>query len=191
MTLTKNNTTPPIILIGMPGSGKSTLGRIIAKELNKVFVDGDDHIQKMSGEDSATAFEWLTYEQWLQKESEYLSTIETQDSVIALPGSAWITTCSRYMLRRWNGKILQIVVDPTELEHRLEHRPDGISRIQFGAAKNITELLQIRQWEYDKLTPVKVDITGLSIEASVQEILARSWHQMSAFYNAATNNIPW
>ncbi|CAB1250584.1 shikimate kinase [Clostridium sp. WLY-B-L2] len=46
-----------VVLIGMPGSGKTTIGRMLSKELNKGFIDIDDYIEKQQGRTISEIFE--------------------------------------------------------------------------------------------------------------------------------------
>lgn len=58
-----------IVLIGMPGSGKTTIGKILAKQLKIKFYDMDDYIQEMTSKTIAELFE---------KGEDYFRNIETQ-----------------------------------------------------------------------------------------------------------------
>ena len=77
-----------IILIGYMGSGKSTIGKLVAEEINVEFVDLDDYIETRFNEKMAHIFEtkWELY--FMKKESEILNEILEYDRnmVIAVGG---------------------------------------------------------------------------------------------------------
>lgn len=76
-----------IVLVGMPGSGKTTIGRLLADELGKPFVDMDDEIEKRSGKTIPSIFE--EYGEKRFREIERQTTLElsaTQSQVIATGG---------------------------------------------------------------------------------------------------------
>ena len=77
-----------IVLIGMPGAGKSTLGVVLAKIKNLAFVDTDLLIQARCGATLQEVIDSQGVDALIAVEGDVLSTLDTQDSVIATGGSA-------------------------------------------------------------------------------------------------------
>lgn len=81
-------TTSNLVLIGMPGSGKSTVGVLLAKATGKGFVDTDLLIQSETGTSLQTIVNTRGYEALRDEEERVLSTLAVSNHVIATGGSA-------------------------------------------------------------------------------------------------------
>lgn len=77
-----------VILIGMPGAGKSTLGVLLAKALAKTFIDTDLLIQEQAGATLQQIVDEQGYQVLRQLEEAVLCSLTTHNSVIATGGSA-------------------------------------------------------------------------------------------------------
>ena len=77
-----------IVLIGMPGSGKSTIGVLLAKAINYHFIDGDLLIQRQEGKTLVDIINEKGIDAFLAIENQVLRDINTEASVIATGGSA-------------------------------------------------------------------------------------------------------
>lgn len=77
-----------IVLIGMPGVGKSTIGVILAKEIGYQFLDADLLIQKSEGKLLKDIIEEKGIDGFLEVENQVNASIEAERSVIATGGSA-------------------------------------------------------------------------------------------------------
>lgn len=77
-----------ITLIGMPGSGKSTIGVVLAKTLGYDFLDSDLVIQKQTGKRLSSSIEELGIEGFIELEDSINSNINVKNTVIATGGSA-------------------------------------------------------------------------------------------------------
>ena len=80
--------TSNIILIGMPGAGKSTIGVLLAKALGMDFVDTDIIVQHHTGRLLQDIIDNDGIEAFLQVEEDVLSSLELTNSIIATGGSA-------------------------------------------------------------------------------------------------------
>ena len=76
-----------IVLIGMPGSGKSTIGVLLAKAINYHFIDGDLLIQRQEGKTLVDIINEKGIDAFLAIENQVLGDINTEASVIATGGS--------------------------------------------------------------------------------------------------------
>ena len=83
-----NNMRKNIILIGMPASGKSTVGVILAKVLGKDFIDTDIVIQQREGSKLNEIIAHYGIDEFLKKEEQALLSIDVENTVIATGGSA-------------------------------------------------------------------------------------------------------
>ena len=75
-------------LIGMPASGKSTIGVILAKKLGYEFIDSDIVIQRKTGKKLSTLIKELGIEEFLKLEDSINSSIDAQNTIISTGGSA-------------------------------------------------------------------------------------------------------
>lgn len=76
-----------LILIGMPGCGKSTLGKRLARRYHKHFIDVDDVLAAQEGRSIADLAATLSYEEFVRRESKAVCSIKDSKAVIATGGS--------------------------------------------------------------------------------------------------------
>ena len=77
-----------VVLIGMPGSGKSTLGIVLAKILNKDFIDADIVIQNQCDKTLQKIIDAMGPEGFIQVENQILGDLKAENSIVATGGSA-------------------------------------------------------------------------------------------------------
>lgn len=87
MSVPKKNTVTALSLIGMPGSGKSTTGVLLAKSLNKRFIDTDLSIQEETGQTLQTYLDQHGVDQLRKVEEQVVLNTPVSNTVIATGGS--------------------------------------------------------------------------------------------------------
>ncbi|MCF7846247.1 MAG: AAA family ATPase [Candidatus Peribacteraceae bacterium] len=137
-----------IILIGMPGSGKSRIGRILAEKLRREFIDVDDFILEQTGKDSAEHLAELGDDKFLEFESEIVQKIKAEDAVIATSGSVPLVPAGIDHLKQ-DGFVVWLRPPLEFIEKRVAKRRDGVTRIVGAQSKTIAEILAWRESEYD------------------------------------------
>ena len=95
-----------IVLSGMPGSGKSTVGKYLAKAMNRKFIDTDEEIVKQTGKEITDIFAEIGNEGFRRIEAEVIARVssENQGAIIATGGGAILRDDNVRALKR-NGKI--------------------------------------------------------------------------------------
>lgn len=107
-----------VILIGMPGSGKSTIGVVLAKVLGYEFIDTDILIQKLEGKKLSKIIEEKGIEGFVSLENRVISEIKAKRHVIATGGSAVYGKEAMEHLKSI-GKIVYLKIGYKELCKRL------------------------------------------------------------------------
>ena len=97
-----------IILIGMPGCGKSTIGMLLAKQIGKDFVDADLEVEKLAGMTIPQIFAELGEEGFRALESKILAQLGKQSGLIIATGGGCVTRKENYSLLHQNGRIYWI-----------------------------------------------------------------------------------
>jgi len=103
MTAKKN-----LVLIGMPGCGKTTLGKILANELNKKFLDIDEEIVRQTGFTIPEIFAAKGEEGFRQIESEVIARISVEQGLVIATGGGAVLRKRNVELLRQNGMIVFI-----------------------------------------------------------------------------------
>ena len=104
-----------IVLIGMAGCGKSTIGRLLAKETGKTFRDADAQIEKLAGRTIPEIFARDSEAEFRRLETEVLSELGKQSGLVIATGGGCVTRPENYPLLHQNGRILWIRRDPGKL----------------------------------------------------------------------------
>ena len=90
-----------IVLIGMPGCGKSTVGRRLSELLNLPFLDTDDVIQARSGRKLQAMVDEDGIDCFLEQEADAVCSLEPQESVIATGAASCIASAPCAICTRW------------------------------------------------------------------------------------------
>lgn len=110
-----------IILVGMPGAGKSTVGKLLAKEMNWAFLDTDRLIEKSEGSSQQELVDTHGYTYLRNIEQHILSTLGGQQQVIATGGSAVYSQRAMQHLHTMGPVIYLEISEATMLERLQGH----------------------------------------------------------------------
>lgn len=156
-----------IVLIGMPGCGKSTVGVILAKTIGVGFVDTDLIIQQRENRLLQKIIDTDGIEYFLDCESKAIQSLECENSVIATGGSAVYRDKAIVHLKK-NGKIVYLDVPLDEIKRRL----NNINTRGIAAKKNksIDDIYNERVNLYNKYADIIIKTDGDSVEQTVEKI---------------------
>lgn len=113
--------TENIILIGMPGCGKSTIGQMIAQKLGREFIDADLRIEEAAGRSIPEIFSKFQESGFRKLETQVLTDIGKKSGAVIATGGGCITRVENYPLLHQNGTIFWIKRDISQLS--TEGRP--------------------------------------------------------------------
>ena len=158
-----------IVLIGMPGSGKSTVGVILAKKTSRGFVDTDVLIQTAQGQTLQDIVDTRGYKALRTIEEDLLLGLSVRDHVIATGGSAVYSDKAMAHLKS-EGRIVFLDADLTTLEARIGNFS------QRGLAKrpeqSFADLFEERRALYHKYADITIDCTRATQETVCERIMA-------------------
>jgi len=157
-----------LVLIGMPGAGKSTTGVLIAKELGKTFIDVDLLIQERENALLQEIIDRVGFEEFLVIEESVLLRLDIDNSVIAPGGSIVYSEKAVNHLKK-KGCFVYLKLDYVEIEQRINNIASR--GIVFGKGKGLVDLYEERTVLYEKYADLVIDCSGLSIEEVTQEIV--------------------
>jgi shikimate kinase len=157
-----------LVLIGMPGSGKSTVGVILAKKTSRGFVDTDLLIQTSQGRTLQDVVDYDGYTALRKIEERVLLDLRVHNQVIATGGSAVYSDQAMAHLKS-EGLVIFLDVDLATLEERI---PDLSTR---GIAKRpdqgLSELFDERSGLYAKFADITIRCGRLNQEGVCTRIL--------------------
>lgn len=155
-----------VILIGMPGAGKSTTGPALADKLGMGFADTDSLLVEKTGRELRDIVAEDGYEVFLKLQEELILSISYEDMVIATGGSV---VCSDNAMRHLKklGSIIYLKQSLMDVEKRLS--PER--RLARSKDKSVEQVYNERSPLYEKYADIAVDCSDKSVEAIVNEIL--------------------
>lgn len=152
-----------IVLIGMPGCGKSTIGNMLSKKLERKFVDADAEIVRLAGKPIPMIFAEDGEEVFRQWETRALATLGKQSGLIIATGGGCVTRQRNYPLLHQNGTVfwLQRALDTLPTEGR-----------PLSQANKLADMYAVRKPMYEAFADFCVDNNG-SADDTVAAILAK------------------
>ena len=156
-----------IILIGMPGAGKSTVGVVLAKKLGYTFIDSDIVIQDEKGMLLHELITKFGIDGFNEIENEVNSKINVKNSVIATGGSA---VYGKEAMEHFKsiGQVVYLKLPYDEIENRLGDLNERGVSIKKG--QTLSSLYEERAPLYEKYSDITIDCNELSIRDIVSKI---------------------
>jgi len=152
-----------IILIGMMGSGKTTVGRLLAKQMGKTFVDSDEEIQRRTGVTIPHIFDVEGEEGFRQRESAVLEDLsERGDLVLATGGGAILSAHNRTVLKT-SGTVVYLKSSVHDLWQRTRH---DTNRPLLQTADPRAKLLEL----YEQRDPLYSEIADMVMQTGKQSV---------------------
>lgn len=162
----KNN----LVLIGMPGVGKSTVGVILAKMLGYQFVDADLLIQQQERKLLREIIAEAGVDGFIEVENRVNQSIEAEYAIIATGGSVVYGAEAMAHLKSI-GTVLYLHVPFEILEKRLADIHGRGVVLRDG--QNLHDLYLERTPLYEKYADIRVSEEGLSVEGTVERIIQK------------------
>lgn len=150
-----------IFLIGMMGSGKTTIGKLLAEELSLPFFDTDEIIASIEEMSISEIFSHKGEEYFRSLEKELIENWKISDGIVATGGGL---PCFHDLMEKLNekGKTIFLVTSAAIISDRISHdnnRPLVAGKSPAQLKKAINDLLKIRKTFYSKARiKVKTDV---------------------------------
>jgi len=157
-----------IVLIGMPGAGKSTIGVLLAKALNYDFLDCDLVIQQNNGKKLYEIINEIGIDEFLKIEDSTISNINKEKTIIATGGSAVYGKNAMSHLKD-AGIVVYLKLSCVEIINRISNITTRGIAMKKG--KTIFDIYEERVPLYEQYADVVIDAEGKSIEETVSVIV--------------------
>lgn len=166
-----------IVLIGYRGTGKSTVGRLVAAQLAMQFVDADEELERRAGRSIREIFASGGESEFRDLESNVVAQLLQRDRLVAaLGGGAVLRNENRQQIRRQNNRVFWLQAEATTLHQRIssdlgtsQRRPDLTSA---GGLDEVVRLLAVREPLYRECAEFTVDTEAKSPETVAAEIVS-------------------
>ena len=177
---------PGLVLVGYRGTGKSTIGRIVAERARCPFADADAEFERAVGRSIRAVFEEEGEPSFRLREAALVESLvdlpELAGGVLATGGGAVLAESNRRALRRF-GLVVWLTADAETLARRLANSRNPLAdRPALTAAGTIDEVaavLEARLPAYRAAADVEVASAGRSVGEVVESVL-ELWHARPA-----------
>lgn len=156
------NQTHNIVLVGMPGCGKSSVGKQVAELSGKCFVDADDKLRETFGMSAGDMINTHGEDYFRQRETEILSELGKQSGLVIATGGGCVTREENYKHLHQNGEIFWLRRSPDKLP--TEGRP-------LSQRGSLEAMLIKRAPMYERFADFVIDNDSGSVADSARAIL--------------------
>jgi shikimate kinase len=171
MPETGKNPMKNIIIIGMPGAGKSTMGVVLAKTLGRKFIDTDIVIQERAGKLLQDIIDEEGPEAFLAIEEKTILSLPSPDShtaVIATGGSVVFSTKAMEHVKE-NGVVIYLKISCEEMVRRLSNITTR--GIVLSRGQSLPEMYAQRVPLYEKYADITIDCSNEDFEQCIGTVI--------------------
>jgi shikimate kinase len=162
---------PHVILVGLPGCGKTTVGQGVARQTGRSFLDIDLEIERREGRSIGQIFAEMGERYFRQKEREVTEELRLVGNMIVAPGGGWVADPEVVALVRPPSQLIYLKVRPATALERLgpmkSLRPLLMRR---DPLEELDRLLKARRAAYESADHV-IDAELLSVQRVIDKVI--------------------
>ncbi len=160
-----------IILVGMMGAGKTTIGKALAHALNREFVDSDHEIQERTGVKIPVIFEIEGESGFRKRETEVLTElVQKKNIILATGGGAVLSEENRELLRR-HGIVIYLRASVNDLYRRTKHDKNRPLLQTHNVFERLNELYIQRDTHYRSTAHIIIDSGKQGVRYLIQKLI--------------------
>jgi len=167
-----------VVLVGLPGVGKSTVGRAVAHRLGRSFIDLDQHVERSFGKSIREIFRQNGEATFRIAEAEATGTVAVREPAVIAPGGGWVLNGMATAHLQGKGRIIYLRVSPDDAIQRMGRgigrRP--LLRDATDPLETMRMIYEARRSLYEGLSEIVVETGGMGrsnvIAMVVERVLA-------------------
>lgn len=164
-----------IILVGYRCSGKTSVGKALAEELDREFFDTDILIERQAGFSIDLLIEERGWENFREVERQVIEKISVENNLVVATGGGIVMNQENVKNLKRNGWVIWLQAEETTIKKRMI-KDNDIGNIRppimgSDSFEEINDILKTRKPLYDSMCDMTVDCNALSIEKIVDSII--------------------
>ncbi len=164
---------PHVLLVGLPGSGKSTVGLLLARQLGRQFLDFDAEMSRREGMTIAELFAQRGEPAFRQLEHQLTQEVSEVGNMVLAPGGGWVTHPDSVALVRPPATLIYLRITPASALRRMGSAVAGRPLLlRPNPRGELVKILESRRAAYESADLV-VDVERIDAQAVAYNIASR------------------
>lgn len=168
--MSQMSTAKNIFLVGPMGAGKSTIGRYLAKTLDRPYYDSDREIESRTGVDIATIFEIEGEPGFREREIQMIDTLTRKEGIVLATGGGCVTKEQNRECLSQRGRVVYLHASVDKQLHRTKRDRKRPLLSAADPEELLRELFSTRDPLYRSIAEITIDTDQLSIPAIITKI---------------------
>jgi len=162
-----------LILVGMMGAGKTTVGRLLARRLKRRFYDSDVEVERRCGVRISVIFDIEGEAGFRSREMQAIAELCALDNAVIATGGGAVLAAENRRAMTARGSVVYLHARPAQLWQRVRHDRNRPLLATPDPQKKLEELYAQRDPLYREVADLVVDTGKQSVQALAKELLAR------------------
>jgi shikimate kinase/3-dehydroquinate synthase len=160
-----------IFLVGLMGSGKTTVGRALAKRLNKRFIDTDHEIEARTGASIPLIFEIEGEESFREREAEVIRDLTQLEGIVLATGGGAILRAENRALLQARGKVIFLRANINSILQRTSHDKNRPLLQTADPRKRLEEMSRVREPLYLEIADIVIETGRPNVQSMAHAII--------------------
>ena len=162
---------PNVVLIGFMGTGKSAIGRVVARILNYQFVDTDQMVEEVTGLTINQIFRKYGEIRFRSEEALAINKLMGKDRMVIATGGGMTLNPENAKKLKQLGVVVLLTADPEVILERVSRKNTRPLLAKGKNLESINSLLAERAEAYQRSADITIDTSGKDIEESASQIV--------------------